>query len=132
MKLSEDEIETLILTDKAYKQNSYADRHFAILNEKALREKNFDIVEHVRKLTGNDRLIIKYKNLKGEFEEEIKFLGHAFGAEFIENVEKGIEKKFGKDFVKKNQHNIDIAMTTGDWTWKVLPEFIDYYLRECT
>jgi len=56
-------------------------------------------------------------------------ISYYVGLENIEAILKNIETNYGKEYCEKNKKIINEALSTGCWSWKTYPKFVDFYLR---
>lgn len=101
-----------------------------LLREKSLREKGFDVYQHVLKVTESPEQAKEYSDYKEEFYYEgYWMLGHVLGWRHYARMEEIVRNEMGYDYIEKNKDKFNKAAATGVWSWEVYPEAVIYFLR---
>lgn len=130
LKLPIDDISALESEIELYHQNNAERIYCAMLNERASKDKEFDIYKHLLDLTNNHIVANSVKNsFKDRFVNIWGALGHTFGPLRYKDMEDIIKQRFGREYFDREHKKINQATATGVWSWEVYPDAVSYFLR---
>ncbi|PKM92190.1 MAG: hypothetical protein CVU81_01820 [Euryarchaeota archaeon HGW-Euryarchaeota-1] len=106
---------------------------FMYLNIKRAYVQGFDWKKEIEETMQNKIAVASYSRAKkGEKKDLFELKNHLYyygGYKLLCEIEEKMLKKYGK--ASENEKKLMRALITGVWSWKVLPKFVDFYMREC-
>lgn len=104
--------------------------YYKYLKLKNLENKKFDIEKNFKKVLKNHGLYVLYST---SGISPLSMMGDAVyptGLRYLSKILADLEKEIGKKKFEKNHSLINEAISTGMWNFRILPEFIRFFLRD--
>lgn len=127
--VEEDYIKQMILGEASKGVSNFA-AFYKYLGLKEIEDNSFKKDEEFKKITGNHGLSILYSS---RIESSLGVVGDAvypLGINYLENYLSDLKKRIGEEAFEKNHIEINKAVATGVFNFKVLPRFVDFYLKQ--